>query len=357
MSSQPPTKKAKTISHNGSAPVSSDGSTNVHLSPELISRIATYADMSNSGVMNICLAVGPIAARPIRNCYLKNNVKYLNTTLKELLIVRRHANESFRRDKAGANHREWMEVNADWKTIVTSDTDITAIESVLVKDAIQSGDHPFLAFNNAAFAVELGLIDVVKFLIEDKGVDPNSFGWTMYRGRLHRLHLVAIAMYTNRCDIFHYLVSLPSIRLLSDQNDGGHSGSLFEVAVRLFCKEEVNFVKGFVANPNFDINKPSNCITFASHQDWLPCLHVCLDALLDYSLSLGSDSQVVARHLDLIKAVLSAGADVNRSYTDVGTALDYLRRRVEYNPHIRHHGATQAVLLMEAARDGRKAKG
>ena len=163
MSSQPPTKKAKTISHNHSAPVTSDGRTNIHLSQELIARIATYADMSNSGVMNICLAVGPIAARPIRISYLKKNVKYLNRTLKELLIVRRHANESFRRDKAGSNHREWMEVNADWKTIATSDADITAMKNVLIKDAIQSGDHPFLAFNNAAFAVELGLIDVVKF--------------------------------------------------------------------------------------------------------------------------------------------------------------------------------------------------
>ena len=56
-----------------------------------------------------------------------------------------------------------MEVNADWKTIATSDADITAMKNVLIKDAIQSGDHPFLAFNNAAFAVELGLIDVVKF--------------------------------------------------------------------------------------------------------------------------------------------------------------------------------------------------
>ena len=42
--------------------------------------------MSNSGVMNICLAVGPIVARPIRIGYLKKNVKFLNRTLKDLLI-------------------------------------------------------------------------------------------------------------------------------------------------------------------------------------------------------------------------------------------------------------------------------
>lgn len=179
------------------------------------------------------------------------------------MIVRRHqhANESFRRDKAGANHREWMEVNADWKSIATSDTGITAMKNGLTKDAIQSGDHPFLAFNNAALAVELGLIDAVKLLIEDKGVDPNSYGWTVYRGREHRLHLVAIAMYAKRCDIFQYLISLPTIKLWNKANDGNYSGSLFEVAVHFFCWEGLSntiksFVKGFLENQGFDIYNP-----------------------------------------------------------------------------------------------------
>ena len=279
-------------------------------------------------------------------------MKYLNTTLKKLLAVRR-TDEAWLelpmlpcRDKAGANHREWMEVNADWKTIAVSDKETEILRDFEIKDAIESGDHPFLAFNSAAFAVELGLTEIVKFLIEDKGVDPNSYGWTLYKNGCDRYHLVAMAMYTNRRDIFQYLVSLSKMRLWSDEWDERHSGSLFGLAVLLFRKEEFrNYVKGFLGNPNFDINEPSNCVTYPSSQVWLPCLHYCLNSFLCCSRC--AFPKILDRYLDLIKALLNAGADANRSYNNIGTALDYFRGHMGYNSG---YHATQVLQMMERAK-------
>ena len=359
MSSQPPTKKTQRISHNDSAPVSSGCSNNAHLSPELIARIATYADMSNSGVMNICLAVGPIAARPIRISYLKKNVKYLNRILKQLFRVRRNEEDrADRRDKAGANHREWMEVNADWKTIAITDEEMKMAQNVNVAAAIRSGNHPFVAFNNAAFAVELGLTDVVKFLIEGKGLNPNSYGWTLYGGldnRLHcggprsRHHLVAIAMYNDRCDIFRFLVSLASMRLWNRETDGDEDNdTLFDLAVNMFCWEGQSnsrkFVKGFLAHPDFEINFQPYFPTFGEGnvEHGLPCLHSCLISLI-YCLKTSTRNENLSeedasrsdRYFELIKLLLGAGANVSRSYTDVGTAIDYFRR-VMHSGHWRN---------------------
>ena len=75
MSSEPPTKKVKT-STDATPPVVSGGG--IHLTPELISRMATFADANNSpDVMNICRAVGPVVSRTIKHVYLRRNEKYL----------------------------------------------------------------------------------------------------------------------------------------------------------------------------------------------------------------------------------------------------------------------------------------
>ena len=328
MSSQPTTKKAKTISQNDSVPVSSGCSSNVHLSSDLIARIASHANTRNSEVMNICLAVGPIAARNIRHCYLKKNAKCLNTTLKQLFHVRRNEEDrADRRDKAGANHREWMEVNADWRTIAITDEEMKIAQNINVGAAIRSGNHPFVAFNNAAFAVELGLTDVVKFLIEEKGLNPNSYGWTLYGGPDNRLfcggskcrhHLVAIAMYNDRFDIFQYLVSLASMRLWNKENDGDEDNdTLFDLAVDMFCWKGQStgrsFVKGFLAHPDFDINfqphfPPSGT---GNEEHGFPCLHACLFSLT-YCLKTstrnehlsGEDASRIDRYFELIKLLL-----------------------------------------------------
>ena len=76
-----------------------------------------------------------------------------------------------------------MEVNTDWKTTAVSDDSVSGMSRLMsqlnLQDIIVIGSHPYVAFNSVAFAVELGLLEIVKFLIENKGVDPNEYGWTL----------------------------------------------------------------------------------------------------------------------------------------------------------------------------------
>ena len=205
MAFEPPTKKAKSSTDVTASAVSGSG---IHFTPEIIARMTTFADANNSpDVMNICLAAGPAASRTIKHFYLRRNETYLIGSLVNLYIYKprkRYNTEAVRREKAGANHRAWMEVNTDWKTTAVSADSISEIH---LYETIMDGSHPFIAFNNVAFAVELGLLEVVKFLIEDKGVDPNEYGWTSYDLN-YRFHPVSAAMTCGQKDVFQYLLSL-----------------------------------------------------------------------------------------------------------------------------------------------------
>ena len=56
----------------------------IHFTPELIARVATFAEavvrpghVGASDVKNMCLAVGPMPSRIIKYHYLKKNMEYL----------------------------------------------------------------------------------------------------------------------------------------------------------------------------------------------------------------------------------------------------------------------------------------
>ena len=125
MSSEPLKKKIKASADAPSPAVSGGG---IHFTPELIARMTTFADaIKCPDVMNICLAVGPDVSRTIKHFYLWRNQKYLMATLKILYDIRVLNNIEGRREKAGTNHRAWMEVNADWKTTAVSDDSISTM--------------------------------------------------------------------------------------------------------------------------------------------------------------------------------------------------------------------------------------
>ena len=175
MSSEPPTKKAKASTDVTASAVSGSG---IHFTPEIIARMTTFAGVIKCpDVMNICLAVGPVVSRTVKHFYLWRNEKYLVDTLKCL------RGWQYGLWKARANHRAWMEVNTDWKTTAVSDDSVSGMSRLMsqlnLQDIIVIGSHPYVAFNSVAFAVELGLLEIVKFLIENKGVDPNEYGWTL----------------------------------------------------------------------------------------------------------------------------------------------------------------------------------
>ena len=326
---------------DASSPAVSGGG--IHLTPELISRMATFADANFSpDVMKICLAVGPVVSRTIKHDYLRRNEKYLTDALKKL-VVRLCSFTDSGSEKAGANHRAWMEVNADWKTTaVRNDLMGTTQQNRLVQSVL-AGHVPFLAFNNTAFAVELGLLEVVKFLIEDKGVDPNEYGWTVLTHSSYRYHLVSAAMNVGREDIFQYLLSLPSTNLYSevdnnDDRDWNHG--LFEQALDKYVEytKEKAFLTSFVNHNRFDVNRACHRYCTFPNRDF-----TCLDIVLyrlenclsgfeedygvdeDPDLSVG-DSERLDRYIDVIRLLLEAGAKSNQNILEgLGSGIDLVQ--------------------------------
>ena len=256
MSSEPPKKKAKASTEANSPAVSGGG---IHFTPELIARMATFADANNSpDVISMCLAVGPAVSRTIKHFYLRRNKKYLTDTLKNFRNPRDlHNNKGIRREKAGINHRAWMEINADWKTTAVSDDSISEIHELKLYRTMMDGSRPFIAFNGTVFAVELGLLEVVKFLIEDKGVDPNEYGRTFLSDRVH---LASAAMNFRQEDIFNYLLSLPSTNLYSEEDNNPRRSrlhGLFEHALDFYVgsRKEKAYLTSIINHTRFDVNR------------------------------------------------------------------------------------------------------
>jgi hypothetical protein len=236
-----------------------------------------------------------------------------------------------------------MEVNTDWKTTAVSDDSISTMQQNRLVRSIFAGNDPFLAFNNTAFAVELGLLEVVKFLIEDKGVDPNEYGWTLVG--IHRVHLVSVAMTSGQKDIFQYLLSLPSTNLYSeiDKNDARKHG-LFEQALDKYVgyKKEKAYLTSLVNHNRFDVNRACHRCNMFTESNF-PCLFIALVGLKgclngfegnypdsrygplgNEDLDLAEcDSERLGRHIDGIKLLLEAGANPNQNLMEnVGGSID-----------------------------------
>ena len=91
-----------------------------HFGTELIARVASFASIANSEVMNICLAVGPLDSNAIRQAYLRENGKYLDDALRSFLMSRNRMKPAA--IKCRNDYRAWMAVNSDWKRLCTNET-------------------------------------------------------------------------------------------------------------------------------------------------------------------------------------------------------------------------------------------
>ena len=332
MSSERPTKKARAFSDATVPAVSGEG---IHFTPELFARITTFASaIKCPDVMNICLAVGPVVSRTVKHFYLWRNEKYLVDTLKCL------RGWQYGLWKARANHRAWMEVNTDWKTTAVSDDSVSGMSRLNLQDIIVIGSHPFVAFNSVAFAVELGLLEVVKFLIEDKGVDPNEYCWTLSSS--YRVHPVSAAMACGQKNVFQYLLSLPSTNLYSEIDDNRariRNHGLFEQALGIYVgdKTEKAYLTSIINHTRFDVNRACHRYsTFPTSN--ISCLFIALEKLqvlldkfeMGYRRSGGDNldltqdhSESLERHINVVKLLLEAGENPNQIvWEGVGSAID-----------------------------------
>ena len=101
-------------------------------------------------------------------------------------------------ERACSNHLAWMKVNADWRTLAVRDKFMEKLKLACKEggpdQTAANFVHPLIAFNNPAVAIQIGLFDSLKHIVEDKGIDINSFEWTPFNST-KRNHLLKHAVF------------------------------------------------------------------------------------------------------------------------------------------------------------------
>ena len=150
-----------------------------HVPPELYGDISSYL-LPDQEVGNLLLAVTASSSCPadqcavatiIRTTYLRRNYAYLAHSW-----IQPYA-------KRQANVREWMAVNADWRELYANE------------EAQRTGIFN-LVFGNLMRATEVGLVDICRHLIEERGADINQEEvepmLAMHRGETSRRRIATV---------------------------------------------------------------------------------------------------------------------------------------------------------------------
>ena len=145
----------------------------IHLLAKIASIVQPGADL-----MGICVAVGPIGARRIQQVYLTDNDAYVSCALRRLTdelakcsmtctYSKVHqANSAF--DKCRDSVKAWMQYN-DWKSRCT-ESNLKRYK----KHKMPRFHETNFPFNCLNFAVELGLLEVTRYIVEDRVISANN---------------------------------------------------------------------------------------------------------------------------------------------------------------------------------------
>ena len=334
MASLPPTKKAKVVSATADNAVSSTG---LDLSPELIARVTTFASVWTPDVWNTCLAVGPGVSRTIRHCYLKSNTDFLEKTLENFHSRR------WNKAKARTNHLAWMAANSDWRDKITDERMEDLKEACSREDIdlwigrYQHKVHSHLAFNNPVIAIQLGLLDVLKYLVEEKLVDINSHQWTGYFCPRNG----PLLCYCAGCDVgktpweqdletYHYLLGLPSLDIVEHVDRLFASLFLFPFERKhVYYRSALPFIRGLVQNSAFSQCISDRLITIGVEKESPLCflLWKLVGILVKPEMFGPVDVPAFEDIYDCAKILLEAGADPKRRNI---SAAKYWKGQREY---------------------------
>jgi len=256
----PPKKKLKTSAS------SSEGHA---LSLELISHVASYANIETGDALNICLAVGPKDANAIRHFCLRNNLDYLE----DRLI--RYDDGQLTEDQVGTCVKAWMAVNADWKKHVTdehikkykivqwwkkseddaeSDDDDDEGDDSAGDDIIMIETDGLVIFNNPLVAIQFDLVDPLRHLVEEFGIDINAYEWNNYNA-LERYHLLGEAMFGEDLSCLRYLLTRENLDINVKVAPGETMSQIMHYA---FDNDSVSLASFEVmaSHSSFDANRP-----------------------------------------------------------------------------------------------------
>ena len=186
---------------------------------ELIGKVASFAGYGTDA-MNICLAVGPKQTRVVRHACLRRNIGYLDFLLAKSFERNASAIATSTTFAMGEfmNSRvlPWLEVNqADWKELCTAHNleeckEVTKVSPT--KGMVGVLGNPIAMLFNPSVAIEFGLVEVLKYLVEEVGIDINSCQWNAYQS-LEMKHLLAYASEMSDGSWFGYLLSRNDINV------------------------------------------------------------------------------------------------------------------------------------------------
>ena len=257
----PPPAKKKRKTTAGSIPVDTRRTTRSQrpgLSIEMIGKVATFAQYDDGDLMNICLAVGRKDATFVRHTCLRNNLGYLEHCLK---IHSGRDLSNYLPSDMESKISCWMEVNTDWRKLCTKerteDNELSTPRYKNEEGGIVYRTDPLIIFNNPAVAIEFGIIDVLKHLVEEVGIDINACKWSgliaVDRKYLLLFTSMAIAEVTKRPSCFNYLISLRDINVSLTTTESSHK-PVWCFAYTSRCSSKI--FRAVVEHSSFDANRP-----------------------------------------------------------------------------------------------------
>ena len=253
----PPRKKQKTTpscdQDGKDDPLLASSEPPAVLTTEIIARVASFVPYGTDA-MNICLAVGPTDSAIIRHTCLRNNMKYLEYHLEQ------YVDEEVGAEQVRTCVLAWMAVNIDWRKLCTADNR-KRYANVLIERENEDVTFQFSTltlFNNPLVAVEFSLVDVLKHLVEEVGIDVNRHKWNSY-GDSERMHLLTVAARQENLSSFEYLIKRNDIDVFSSiMRRGARRASasldLFQFAFNRGDVKPSTF-QAMVCHASFDPNK------------------------------------------------------------------------------------------------------
>ena len=195
------------------------------LNAELLAKVATYSSLGRD-LLNLCVVAGPRDCAVIRHAYLRKNLRYLEASLFKCFKFGAKEDDDpgwpwLDQGLCRDRYLAWMEVNTDWRRLVTAER-VGSLVSVYKEDndGIYPNDDPLLPFNNPAVAIEIGLMDPLRHLVEEMGIDVNSYHWITFR--FDRVKLLLQCVECDNFSAFQYLLGKETIEICAkaDEDEG-----------------------------------------------------------------------------------------------------------------------------------------
>ena len=238
----PPAKKRRFAAPAAAVSRRTTRSQKPRLNAELLAKVATYSSLGRD-LLNLCVVVGPKDCALIRHAYLRKNLRYLEASLFKCFKFGAKEDDDpgwpwLDQGLCRDRYLAWMEVNTDWRRLVTAER-VDSLVSVFKED--NEGNclalvDLLLPFNNPAVAIEIGLMDPLRHLVEEMGIDVNSYHWTTFR--FHRVKLLMQCVGCDNFSAFQYLLGRETIdacaKVHEDEDEGldAIAGTILE---QCFC--------------------------------------------------------------------------------------------------------------------------